>query len=148
MRAQEFITEREDWMHMDTPTIDRWREEMRVGKITSGPESTFQSLAPPNKQPKSLSVPAIRPSEERVNQDLYKGAARDEYWAQAPRKWGGRATGPDQSGMDQQEKYDAKIGNEYMKSKKNSDWYDPEDLKKQKLWPANLPGGTKEKKRT
>lgn len=149
MRAQEFMVEREEWVHMDPPEIAQWRDQARVQSIKSGPESTFSMTTPPNirKDPRvplgpdspfadSNSLPSST-ADKKYNSELYKDAPNDEYRAMAPKRWGGRVAGPDQTELQKRKsKYSTEINPEYLKDKQG-DFYDPAK-----------PGSNKEKYRT
>lgn len=126
MRAQEFIVERDEWVHMDPPEVARWREQARVQGITSGPESTLSALTPPAaRSSAALPKPNVTASKPAANTDV----PQDEYWAATPSKLGGagRNKKPDQTELDRN-KRDVEISTDYMDSKK-SDWYVPKDSK-------------------
>jgi len=149
MRAEEFITERDEWMHMDPPEIAQWRNQARVQSIKSGPESTFSMTAPPTTR-KSSRVPVGPDSpfadpgprsnttaDKKYNIELYKDAPNDEYRAAAPKRWGGQLTGPDQTELQKRKsKYSTEISPDYLRDKQG-DWYNP-----------SKPDGNKEKYRT
>ena len=149
MRAQEFVTEREDWMHMDPPEVAQWRDQARVQGIKSGPESTFSMTAPSStrKDPRvplgpdspftdSNSRPAAMP-DKKHNSELYKDAPNDEYRTMAPKRWGGKIEPPDQTELQKRKsKYSTEISPDYLKDKQG-DFYDPAK-----------PGSKKEKYRT
>jgi hypothetical protein len=158
MRAQEFIAERDEWMHMDPPEVARWREQARVQGITSGPESTFSMTAPTNTHKDSrLPLGPNSPfaasdsqsgatANKKYNSELYKGAPNDEYRAAAPKKWGGKQSGPDQTELQKRKsKYSTEISPEYLIDKQG-DWLNPPDVKP-RVDPSK-PGGDKEKYRT
>ncbi len=161
MRSREFIVERDEWMHMDPPEVAKWRNELRVQDIKSGPESTFSMTAPTSTRkdsrlplgPDSLfagpSSPSDTTANKKYNSELYKDAPNDEYRAAAPKKWGGKNSPPDQTELEKQShRRNQEVSNDYMQSKKSSDWYNIDDIKKQRKVPPNLPGGMKEKYRT
>ena len=100
MRAQEFIVERDEWVHIDSPEIARWREQARVQGITSGPESTV-SHARPNVTGPRYYVPDAPWALDYPNFDAEKPKTtpgrrytppdeRDEYWAASPQRKGGK----------------------------------------------------------
>lgn len=149
MRAQEFIVERDEWVHMDPPEIAQWRDQARVQSIKSGPESTFSMTAPsstrkdprvplgpdsPFADSKSLPSPI---TDKKHNSELYKDAPNDEYRAMAPKRWGGKIAPPDQTELQKRKsKYSTEISPDYLKDKQG-DFYDPAK-----------PGSKKEKYRT
>ena len=149
MRAQEFVTEREDWMHMDPPEVAQWRDQSRVQGIKSGPESTFSMTAPSStrKDPRvplgpdspfadSKSLPSPM-DDKKHNSELYKDAPNDEYRTMAPKRWGGKNSPPNQTELQKRKsKYSTEISPEYLKDKQG-DFYDPAK-----------PGSKKEKYRT
>jgi len=162
MKAREIIQERDEWMHMDSPTISQWRDQIRVQDIKSGPASTFSFTAPASTKsgsqfqlgPDSPFNSAAGQSNTTTNKntisskkDRYKNAPDDEYRAAAPSRFGGQTVGPDPAELlKRQSKYSTEINPNYIKGKKDSDWYDP----KAPLPHTNpsRPGGEKEKYRT
>jgi hypothetical protein len=158
MRAKDFLKERDEWMHMDSPEIAQWRDQARVQNIKSGPESTFSMTAPTNTRKDSrLPLGTDSPfadsdslpkptANKRYNSELYKNTPNDEYRTMAPKKWGGRAVGPDQTELQKRKsKYSTEISPDYLKDKQG-DWINPSKIKPQ-LDPSK-PGGDKEKYRT
>ncbi len=158
MRAKEFIMERDEWMHMDPPEIAQWRDQARVQNIKSGPESTFSMIAPPSRRkdsrvPTGPDSPFIASGPQSSittnkphNSELYKDAPNDEYRAAAPRRWGGKQSGPDQTELEKRKsKYSAEISPDYLRDKQG-DFYNPPGIKPQ-VDPSK-PGSNKEKYRT
>ena len=145
MRAQEFVTEAEGWMHMDSPEIARWREQMRVQGITSGPESTLSTTAPSSTDPISTGprykVPDAPWNATKPKPDTKKptdSAAstaprwtppeeRDEYWAATPQRRGGRKPPP--LSKQPPPTRDVELNTD---SRKDIEWFEPAEQKQKK----------------
>jgi hypothetical protein len=154
MRAQEFIVERDEWVHMDPPEVARWREQARVQGITSGPESTFSHTQPNVRGPRYY-VPDAPWASAYPNFDAEKPKTttgrrytppdeRDEYWAASPQRKGGKVPVIKRDTHTRDVEMDADAS-------KGKDWFDPKEQKAKKHnltvnpW---IPSIEKEKNRT
>lgn len=150
MRAQEFIVEREDWVHMDPPEIAQWRDQLRVQDIKSGPESTFAASQPIKPGPRytvpdapwTPSKPAVDTKKSNTAKNTYTNAPRDEYWTAAPKSRGGKVPVRDLSGLPTR---DVEVDTE---KSKNIDWFEPKEQQPKNKSNTILPSIDKEKYRT
>jgi hypothetical protein len=151
MRAQEFVTEAEGWMHMDPPEIARWREQMRVQGIRSGPESTLSTTAPSSTDPITTgprykvpdapwNAPVPAPdtkkptdSAKRTGPHWTPPDERDEYWAATPQQRGGRKPSPFPKQLPPTR--DVELNADH---RKDIEWFEPVDQKQKKQDLGNL----------
>lgn len=154
MRAQEFIVERDEWVHMDPPEVARWREQARVQGIMSGPESTL-STTQPNKTGPRYTIPDVpwTPAKPDVSPEKPKATGRrytppderDEYWAASPQSKGGKVPIIKRLTPTRDVEMNADAS-------KGKDWFDPKEqkAKRQDNLTANpaIPSIEKEKNRT
>ena len=150
MRAQEFIVERDEWMHMDPPEVAQWRDQARVQDIKSGPESTFAASQPTKTGPRytvpdtpwASSKPAVDTKKSIDPKKTYTNAQRDEYWAAAPKSRGGKVPVRDLTGIPTRD-----VELDAGKSK-NIDWFEPKEQPTKNKSNPLLPSIEKEKYRT